>query len=98
MNQAATDGCTDARRTDSHRPNRYRLEEKHVKKLTRPVRPLLLCLCAAPGPLLAADCLIYVHGKQTDTGTYTNWNTARDYWKDDSRDFVKEATKNFATD
>ena len=70
-----------------------------MKNLTRPVRALLLlCLCTATAPALAADCLIFVHGKQTNTGTYTNWNTARDYWKDGSRDFIKEATKNFATD
>lgn len=44
----------------------------------------------------AVPCLIFVHGKQTDTGTYTNWTTARDYWKSGSRDFIKEATKNFS--
>jgi len=45
----------------------------------------------------AAPCLIFVHGKQTDTGTYTNWSTARNYWKSGTRDFIKEATKNFAS-
>lgn len=45
----------------------------------------------------AAPCLIFVHGKQTDTGTYTNWSTARNYWKTDTRDFIKEATKNFTS-
>jgi hypothetical protein len=41
-------------------------------------------------------CFIFVHGKRTDTGTYTNWNDARDYWKSGSRDFIQVATKNFA--
>ena len=57
-----------------------------------------LALLAFGGSAVAADCLIFVHGKQTDTGTYTNYTTARNYWKDGSRDFVKEATKSFATD
>ncbi len=43
----------------------------------------------------AAPCLIFVHGKQTDTGTYTNWNDARNYWVNGSHDFVRTATKNF---
>lgn len=46
----------------------------------------------------AVDCLIFVHGKQTDTGTFTNWNNARSYWQDGSSDFIRDATKNFATD
>lgn len=45
----------------------------------------------------AQPCMIFVHGKQTDTNTYTNWNSARNYWKNGSNDFVKAATKNFAT-
>jgi hypothetical protein len=40
-------------------------------------------------------CLIFVHGKRTNTGTYTNWNEARDYWRSGSNDFVRGATKNF---
>lgn len=44
----------------------------------------------------AQPCLIFVHGKQTNTNTYTNWQAARDYWKNGSRDFIKTATKNFA--
>jgi len=43
----------------------------------------------------AAPCLIFVHGRQSDTGTFTNWNTARSYWVNGSRDFVATATKNF---
>src|SRR5690348_7768784 len=46
---------------------------------------------------LAQPCLIFVHGKQTNTNTFTNWQAARDYWKNGTRDFVKTATKNFAT-
>jgi len=45
----------------------------------------------------AAPCLIFVHGKQTNTGTFTNWSTARNYWKNGSRDFIAVATKNFAS-
>jgi hypothetical protein len=45
----------------------------------------------------AAPCLIFVHGKQTNTGTYTSYTAARNYWKKDAQDFIKEATKNFAT-
>ena len=52
---------------------------------------------AVPSVASAQPCLIFVHGKQTDTGTYTSWTNARNYWKSGTRDFVKEATKNFAT-
>jgi hypothetical protein len=45
----------------------------------------------------AQPCLIFVHGKQTDTNTFTNWTSARNYWKNGSRDFVQVATKSFAT-
>lgn len=45
----------------------------------------------------AAPCLIFVHGKQTNTDTFTSWTAARNYWKKDGRDFIKEATKQFAT-
>ncbi len=54
-------------------------------------------LAAATAPALAQPCLIFVHGKQTNTGTYTSYTAARNYWVSGSRDFVKEATKNFAT-
>lgn len=56
-----------------------------------------LCLLGAAGPACAAPCLIFVHGKQTDTGTYTRYATARNYWVSGSRDFIREATKQFAT-
>ncbi|WP_149999881.1 hypothetical protein [Iodidimonas gelatinilytica] len=45
----------------------------------------------------AAPCLIFLHGKQTDTGTYSSWAAARNYWVNGSDDFVREATRNFAT-
>ena len=45
----------------------------------------------------AQPCMIFVHGKQTDTNTFTNWNSARNYWKNGSNDFVQAVTKNFAT-
>ncbi len=45
----------------------------------------------------AQPCMIFVHGKQTDTNTYTNWNSARNYWKNGSNDFIQAATKSFAT-
>jgi hypothetical protein len=45
----------------------------------------------------AQPCLIFVHGKQTNTNTFTNWTAARNYWKSGSRDAIGVATKNFAT-
>lgn len=45
----------------------------------------------------AQPCLIFVHGKQTDTNTFTSYTSARNYWVNGSRDFVRTATKNFAT-
>jgi hypothetical protein len=50
----------------------------------------------AAGSASAQPCLIFVHGKQTDTNTFTSWTAARNYWKNGSRDFVATATKNFA--
>ena len=52
---------------------------------------------ALAGVASAAPCLIFVHGKQTNTNTFTNWTSARNYWKNGSKDFIKTATKNFAT-
>lgn len=46
---------------------------------------------------MAAPCLIFVHGKQTDTGTFTNWNTARNYWVNGADDFIRTASKGFLT-
>jgi len=51
----------------------------------------------AAGPAAAAPCLIFVHGKQTNTNTFTSWTSARNYWKNGSRDFIATASKNFAT-
>lgn len=60
--------------------------------------PLALLLLAAlvPAAASAQPCLIFVHGKQTNTNTFTNWNSARSYWIDGSRDFIATATKGFA--
>ncbi|MEW6268773.1 MAG: hypothetical protein AB1689_05680 [Thermodesulfobacteriota bacterium] len=55
------------------------------------VASLLLAATAAAQP-----CLIFVHGKQTNTNTFTSWSSARSYWKNGSRDFVAVATKSFA--
>ena len=41
----------------------------------------------------AAPCLIFVHGKQTDTNTFTNYASARAYWQNGSHDFIQTATK-----
>jgi hypothetical protein len=56
-----------------------------------------VAMVAAASGASAAPCLIFVHGKQTNTDTFTSWTSARNYWKDGSKDFVKTATKNFAT-
>lgn len=56
-----------------------------------------LGLFAAAGAAQAAPCLIFVHGKQTDTNTYTSYTAARNYWVNGASDFVRTATKNFAT-
>lgn len=63
------------------------------------VVPLALLLLASlvPAAASAQPCLIFVHGKQTNTSTFTNWSSARSYWIDGSRDFIATATKGFAT-
>jgi hypothetical protein len=43
----------------------------------------------------AQPCLIFVHGKQTNTNTYTSYSAARNYWVSGSRDMVATATKSF---
>src|SRR5437867_5072791 len=66
-------------------------------------RRSLLGLAALLGGLAAASiasaqpCLIFVHGKQTNTDTFTDWNAARNYRKNGSAAFVRTATKTFAT-
>ncbi len=66
------------------------------------MKKIICLLCIALGWSLStiafsSTCLIFVHGKQTDSGTYTSYNTARNYWKKGSKDFIKTATRNFAT-
>src|SRR6185503_12151794 len=55
----------------------------------------LLVTLAAARIASAQPCLIFVHGKRTNTDTYTNWNAARSYWQNGSNDFVRTATNNF---
>ena len=55
-------------------------------------------LFSAAAQSYAAPCLIFVHGKQTDTNTYTSYSAARNYWVNGSDDFIKTATKNFTAD
>jgi hypothetical protein len=40
-------------------------------------------------------CLIFVHGKQTNTDTFTSWSAARSYWVNGANDFIATATKGF---
>lgn len=57
---------------------------------------LLLGLITLAGQAGAQPCLIFVHGKQTDTNTFTSYTSARNYWINGSNDFIRTATKNFA--
>ncbi|HEX2641617.1 MAG TPA: hypothetical protein VHU81_01395 [Thermoanaerobaculia bacterium] len=57
---------------------------------------LLLGLVALAGQAGAQPCLVFVHGKQTDTNTYTSYTSARNYWINGSNDFIRTATKSFA--
>lgn len=66
-----------------------------MRTLSALKRVLGLSLLLAAGDAMANPCLIFVHGKQTDTNTYTSYTAARNYWKNGSDDFVKTATKNF---
>jgi hypothetical protein len=50
----------------------------------------------APAMAQTAPCFIFVHGKQTNTNTFTNWSSARSYWQDGSNDFIRTATRNFS--
>ncbi len=58
-------------------------------------RLLGLALLFTAGDAFANPCLIFVHGKQTDTNTYTSYSAARNYWVNGSDDFVRTATKNY---
>lgn len=61
-----------------------------------PLIAIAMLASLVPQSAEAAPCLIFVHGKQTDSNTYNSYSAARNYWLDGSRDFVKEATKNFS--
>jgi hypothetical protein len=71
------------------------LETRRDTRRTALLAACLLVLLAA-GTASAQPCLIFIHGKQTNTNTLTNWQAARDYWKSGSRDAIASATKNFA--
>ena len=58
---------------------------------------LLFLGLTVAGQAAAQPCLIFVHGKQTNTDTYTSYTSARNYWVNGSGDFVRTATKSFAT-
>jgi hypothetical protein len=58
---------------------------------------IALATLAVGSSAQAQPCLIFVHGKQTNTDTFTNWSSARNYWKNGTRDFIQTATKNFAS-
>lgn len=58
---------------------------------------LILALSAMAGQAAAQPCLIFVHGKQTNTNTYTSFSAARNYWVNGSNDFIRVATRQFAT-
>ncbi len=60
-----------------------------------PAVVLALTLAWAPAAHAQDPCLIFVHGKQTNTNTYTSWSSARSYWINGSNDFVRTATKSF---
>ena len=66
------------------------------RRLTVPLLAML-AFAAVAAQAGAQPCLIFVHGKQTDTNTYTSYTSARNYWVNGSNDFVKTATKSFAT-
>lgn len=57
---------------------------------------LVLGILAIAGQAGAQPCLIFVHGKQTNTNTYTSYSSARNYWVNGTADFIRVATKSFA--
>lgn len=67
-----------------------------LRRLAIPILATLAFLTVA-GQAGAQPCLIFVHGKQTDTNTYTSYTAARNYWVNGTNDFVRTATKSFAT-
>lgn len=56
---------------------------------------LALALAAVP-EATAQPCFVFVHGKQTNTDTFTSAAAARNYWVNGARDFIRTATRNFA--
>jgi hypothetical protein len=56
---------------------------------------LALALAAVP-EATAQPCFVFVHGKQTNTDTFTSATAARNYWVNGTRDFIRTATRNFA--
>jgi hypothetical protein len=70
-----------------------------VRRLGASVRGALIAaaaVCLSASVVSAQPCLIFVHGKQTNTNTFTSYSAARNYWINGSHDAVKTATKNFA--
>jgi hypothetical protein len=72
------------------------LETRRDARRSTLLAACLLVLVTA-GSAAAQPCLIFAHGKQTNTNTLTSWQAARDYWKSSGRDAIGVATKNFAT-
>jgi len=68
-----------------------------VRLAFQSVTVALVLAAVAAVPAYAQPCMILVHGKQTDTNTFTSYTSARNYWVNGSRDFVKEVTKNFSS-
>ena len=56
----------------------------------------LFAALVAAAPARAQTCFIFVHGRQSDTGTYTSYTTARNYWVNGGSDGVRTVTNNFA--
>jgi hypothetical protein len=65
------------------------------RRLTVPILAALAFVAVA-GQAGAQPCLIFVHGKQTNTNTFTTYSAARNYWIKGGNDFIRTATKNFA--
>jgi hypothetical protein len=70
------------------------MDETRRRRLALALSTLLVTMGAAR-LASAQPCLIFVHGKQTNTNTYTNWDAARSYWQRGSSDFVRTATNEF---
>lgn len=66
-----------------------------MRRFFAPLALAAVLAALVPAVAAAQPCLIFVHGKQTNTDTFTNWNAARNYWVNGSNDFIRTATKNF---